>query len=135
MPVDPNLAALAAELRPGSLTFLILCLSAYGLFASCLAYALFGIDAARRLRDEARVKDEVLLVVSALGGWPGAKLAQLRLGHKRHAQPFGTLLNLIVAAEVAVLLAHAAPPGAAAARSAAATLSAAETERRPDPAG
>ncbi|MBD3763750.1 MAG: DUF1294 domain-containing protein [Rhodobacterales bacterium] len=135
MPIDSNLAALAAELRPGSLSFLILCLSVYGLFASCLAYALFGIDAARRLRHEDRVRDEVLLVVSALGGWPGAKVAQLRLGHKRHAQPFGTLLNLIVAAEVAVLLAHAVPLGVVRTQSAAAALTAAEAERRPGPAG
>lgn len=96
-------------LRPGAPGFLMICVLGYLMFAGGLTYALFGIDKHRSLYGDRRIPEASLLTLAALGGWPGAKLAQVRFHHKTRTQPFGTVLNLIAAGQVVVLLAQLIP--------------------------
>ena len=81
---------------PGTTGFLGLCLAGYALLINALAYAAFAIDKSRAICAERRIPERSLLILAALGGWPGAKIAQHRLRHKTRKQPFGILLNLSV---------------------------------------
>lgn len=52
-------------------------------WASLWAFGLFGIDKWRAKHDQAhRIRQSSLLLVSALGGWPGGLLAILVFRHK-----------------------------------------------------
>jgi len=70
--------------------------------ASALCAAVYGIDkfAARRGGD--RVPELVLLSLGAVGGWPGAIVAQQVLRHKTVKRSFRVLFWLTVMANVAV---------------------------------
>lgn len=59
------------------------------------AFCLFGWDKSLAERGARRVREDTLLLVALLGGWPGAKIAQRRFRHKTVKQPFGSLLNRI----------------------------------------
>ena len=83
-------------ITPGTTGFLGLCLAGYALLINALAYAAFAIDKSRAICAERRIPERSLLILPALGGWIGAKIAQHRLRHKTRKQPFGTLLNLSV---------------------------------------
>ena len=74
----------------------LLALSALGyiIVVSALTYLAFANDKRRAVAGERRVPEATLLLLAGLGGWPGAKLAQLRLRHKTRKQPFRLLLNL-----------------------------------------
>ncbi|HEX9955533.1 MAG TPA: DUF1294 domain-containing protein [Allosphingosinicella sp.] len=58
---------------------------------------LFWIDKQRARSGEWRVPEENLLVLSAIGGTPGAFLARRLFRHKTRKQPFSTYLMLIAA--------------------------------------
>jgi uncharacterized membrane protein YsdA (DUF1294 family) len=103
---------------PGAPAFLLVCMAGYVFFASCMTYALMGIDRDRWIAGGARISEANLLILSAMGGWPGAKLAQLRLRHKIRSQPFCTVLNLIAVGQIIYVLAFVTPIGAAAIASA-----------------
>jgi uncharacterized membrane protein YsdA (DUF1294 family) len=83
-----------ADLSPGSTGFFVVCLLGYGLLVNLLAFLAFAIDKRRALQGEWRVPERTLLILATLGGWPGAKFAQVSLRHKTRKQPFGLLLNL-----------------------------------------
>lgn len=70
------------------------------------AFAAFWIDKRQAQKDETRIAERRLLLLAAMGGSLGAKLAQLVLRHKTQKQPFGHILNgiLIVHFVIAVLL-------------------------------
>jgi uncharacterized membrane protein YsdA (DUF1294 family) len=99
---------------PGAPEFMLVCSIGYMMFACGLTYALFGIDKQRAVLGDQRIPEVSLLTLAALGGWPGAKLAQARFHHKTRAQPFGTILNLIAAGQVVVLVAQMIPVATAA---------------------
>ncbi|MGM0585286.1 MAG: DUF1294 domain-containing protein [Pseudomonadota bacterium] len=80
------------------------------LAASLLTYAAFAADKRRAVAGQRRIREGTLLWLALLGGWPGAKLAQRRLRHKTRKQPFGTLLNVMAAVNVAVIAVLAAAP-------------------------
>lgn len=72
--------------------------------ASLATFALFGLDKVRAERGLWRVSERQLLLYAAVGGMPGAKLAQRYLRHKTRKEPFRTQLNAILALQVAAIL-------------------------------
>ncbi|MEA3407540.1 MAG: cold shock and DUF1294 domain-containing protein [Chloroflexota bacterium] len=50
---------------------------------SAAAFAAYGTDKSRAMRDAWRVSEQTLHILEALGGWPGALLAQHFFRHKR----------------------------------------------------
>lgn len=74
----------------------LLALSALGYITvvSVLTYLAFATDKRRAEAGDRRVPAATLLLLVSLGGWPGAKLAQLRLRPKTRKRPFRLMLNL-----------------------------------------
>ncbi|TMM50594.1 DUF1294 domain-containing protein [Sulfitobacter sabulilitoris] len=68
----------------------------YMLTINATAYLVFAWDKHRSVHGLWRVSEQTLLLVSMMGGSPGAKLAQKRLRHKTRKQPFGRRLNTII---------------------------------------
>ena len=81
-------------LQPGSPAFLALCLAGWFLLVNSLTVVAFRVDQRRAMEDDWRVPQKTLLLMAALGGWPGAKLAQLSSRFKAHRMTFRVLLNL-----------------------------------------
>ena len=70
--------------------------AAYLGLVNLLTYTLFAFDKRRARVRGRRVSESNLLLWSAVGGTPAAKLAQRRLRHKTVKQPFARQLNLLV---------------------------------------
>lgn len=81
---------------------------------SAIAFVAFGLDKRAAVRGTSRTPEKTLLLMSLLGGWPGALIARRVFRHKTRKQPFTALLyttiafHLIAAAAVLWLL----PPSA-----------------------
>jgi len=67
---------------------------------SSAAFVLYGADKYRAARGHWRIREGTLHLVEALGGWPGAFLAQQVLRHKTAKRPYQVTFWLIVAAHV-----------------------------------
>lgn len=70
------------------------------LVASATCFAVYARDKAAARGGRRRTSERTLLVLSLLGGWPGAVLAQQWLRHKTRKQPFQNLFWLSVALHV-----------------------------------
>lgn len=88
------------QILPGSPAFLALSLLLYFVLVNCLTFLLFQIDARRAEADERRIPESMLLVLSAFGGTPAAKLAARWVDHENRNECFSGTLNLIVAAHL-----------------------------------
>ncbi len=64
------------------------------------AFAAFGIDKARALRGEWRIRESTLLGLALLGGTPGAYAGRRVFRHKTRKQPFSGLLFAIAVLQV-----------------------------------
>jgi uncharacterized membrane protein YsdA (DUF1294 family) len=69
--------------------------------ASVLAFVLYAFDKRAAIRNERRVPEKTLHMVSLLGGWPGAWLAQRVFRHKTSKPTFLWVFGLTVALNVA----------------------------------
>lgn len=49
---------------------------------SVIAFVLYGIDKRRAIKNQPRISERTLHILSLLGGWPGAHLAQRLFHHK-----------------------------------------------------
>lgn len=58
------------------------------IFMSLLTYLLYFLDKSAARNGSWRTRESTLHLMSLLGGWPGALLAQQRLRHKTRKQPF-----------------------------------------------
>lgn len=79
------LAFIAGAVVAGKLPFPVLI--AY-LVASCVAYLSYMLDKAASLNGQWRTPESTLHLLSLVGGWPGAMLAQRTLRHKTQKQSF-----------------------------------------------
>jgi len=70
--------------------------------ASLLCAVVYGIDKFAARRGSDRVPEAMLLSLGAVGGWPGAILAQQVFRHKTVKRSFRRLFWLTVVANVAV---------------------------------
>lgn len=58
------------------------------LVGSCVAYSVYVFDKAAALKGRRRTPESTLHLLSLVGGWPGAMLAQRTLRHKTQKQSF-----------------------------------------------
>ncbi|MBR9864232.1 MAG: DUF1294 domain-containing protein [Rhodobacteraceae bacterium] len=82
----------------------LLLLGAYLGVMNLLAFALFHHDKRQAEKRGWRVPENTLLGVAILGGSFGAKWAQYALRHKTRKQPFSLVLNLILIAQVVLIV-------------------------------
>lgn len=83
-------------LTPGSLSMLTYSLAGWFVLVNALTLTAFLIDKRRAVAGEWGVPDRTLLLLSAIGGWPGAKLSQLWLRPQTDKRGFRILLNLSI---------------------------------------
>lgn len=80
----------------GPLALLIASLVGWLLLVNLLTFVAFYVDARRVEAGEMRLPAFQLLLLSLLGGWPAAKVAQFAFGSATRPRPFGLLLNLSI---------------------------------------
>jgi len=83
--------------------------AAYLALVNLLTYVLFAFDKRRARTRGRRIRESNLLMWSAVGGTPAAKLAQRRLRHKTVKQPFARQLNLIIWGQILLVVFVAVP--------------------------
>lgn len=103
--MEQELLANAVSAQKTALSLALL--AVYMIYASILTYALFKADKARAISGETRVPEAVLVVMAILGGWPGAKAAQIRFHHKARVQPFATIVNLVSVGQIILAIGFA----------------------------
>jgi uncharacterized membrane protein YsdA (DUF1294 family) len=79
---------------------LLLPAALYLLVVSVAAFLAFVVDKRRAERFERRISERTLLILAAIGGWPGAIAAQQLVHHKTRKEPFRTLLWSIAVVEI-----------------------------------
>ncbi|WP_072054552.1 DUF1294 domain-containing protein [Aliivibrio fischeri] len=85
------LASVALVMFNGEKMFLVLYLG-----MSLLTYAMYAVDKNAAKKGNWRTSENILHVLSLLGGWPGALFAQNQFRHKSKKQPFKTILWITV---------------------------------------
>ncbi|MEZ8096937.1 DUF1294 domain-containing protein [Photobacterium swingsii] len=63
---------------------------------SLLTFAVYAKDKRAAVKGEWRTKESTLHLLSLMGGWPGALIAQRKLRHKTKKQPFKLILWVTV---------------------------------------
>ncbi|EZQ07143.1 MULTISPECIES: DUF1294 domain-containing protein [unclassified Acinetobacter] len=74
------------------------------LLMNLITYGLYAHDKAAAQQGSQRVPENTLHVVSLLGGWPSAWLAQQRLRHKTQKQPFRKIYFCTIAFNILIIL-------------------------------
>lgn len=73
-------------------------------FASVTSFVMYGLDKAAAERGEWRTPEATLHLVTVVGGWPGALVAQRMFRHKTRKQPFQFFFWCTVAANCSALV-------------------------------
>ena len=66
------------------------------LLMSSIAFIAIGYDKSAAVRRGQRIPEKTLLLLTLLGGWPGAVLAYRFFRHKTQKQPFKTHSALMI---------------------------------------
>lgn len=101
----PPLLLLFAMLLAGSIVlgYLPAGVAALYLLLSLLTYAVYAHDKRAAQQQRWRIRENTLHLLAALGGWPGALLAQRRLRHKSSKPAFQWRYKLSIAANLGLL--------------------------------
>lgn len=78
---------------------------------SFFTYLMFARDKQAAKNNNWRTPENTLHLLSFMGGWPGALLAQNRLHHKTKKQPFKSILWLMIALNIIVFIWILTPTG------------------------
>ena len=70
---------------------------------SAIAFVLYGIDKRRAIRKQPRISERTLHLLSMLGGWPGAHLAQRLFHHKNLKVSFRLVFWFTVAVHLIII--------------------------------
>ena len=95
-------AALGVTVATGRMPSWVLAMSAV---VSAITYLAYRSDKRRAQKSERRIPEQTLHLLSLLGGWPGALVAQWRLRHKNRKLAFQTAFWLVIAVNVAMVYA------------------------------
>lgn len=90
---------------------------AFYLVASLLTYVAYAIDKSAARKGTWRTQERTLHLLSLLGGWPGALIAQKRLRHKSKKEPFRAVFWMTVLLNCGLLFWLLTPTGSATLRS------------------
>jgi len=71
---------------------------------SLLTFIVYWVDKSAAQKGSWRTSENTLHILSLIGGWPGAMVAQQKLRHKTQKQPFRSIFWLTVIANIAGLL-------------------------------
>ena len=92
----------------GTLPFFFLILY---LVSSCVAYLAYVFDKAAALQGKWRTSEQTLHLLSLIGGWPGAVLAQRAYRHKTQKRSFQLTFRTTVVLNCAALAWFLSPVG------------------------
>ena len=70
---------------------------------SAIAFVMYGIDKRRAVKMQPRISERTLHLLSILGGWPGAHLAQRLFRHKTLKISFRLVFWITVAFHLAII--------------------------------
>ena len=70
---------------------------------SIVTYIIYSIDKSRAINDEYRISEQILHILSLIGGWIGALLAQQRLRHKNKKISFQIVFWITVILHISML--------------------------------
>jgi uncharacterized membrane protein YsdA (DUF1294 family) len=70
---------------------------------SFVAFVMYGIDKRRAVKNQPRISERTLHVLSLLGGWPGAYLAARLFRHKTLKLMFRLVFWIIVTLHLAII--------------------------------
>jgi uncharacterized membrane protein YsdA (DUF1294 family) len=73
------------------------------LLMSVVAFVVYRLDKSAAIQGKRRVPESTLHLLSLVGGWPGALVAQRLFRHKTTKKPFRVVFWLTVAANSALL--------------------------------
>ena len=79
--------------------------------ASFITFIIYAIDKFKAKKNAWRIPENKLHMLSLLGGWPGAAIAQQLLRHKSQKRPFRIMYWVTVAVNFAVLIWWLSPYG------------------------
>jgi len=82
----------------------LILLAAYYAVISVIAYVIYAIDKKAAIRQRRRVSEKTLHLLSLVGGWPGAWIAQQRLRHKTQKTAFKVVFWLTAGVNLVCLL-------------------------------
>ncbi|MCK5666260.1 MAG: DUF1294 domain-containing protein [Thiotrichaceae bacterium] len=85
----------------GSTIFFII---SFYFIASLMTFIVYAMDKSAAKKGHWRVKERTLHLLSFVGGWPGALIAQKILRHKSIKQPFRSFFWLTVFLNVSLLI-------------------------------
>jgi uncharacterized membrane protein YsdA (DUF1294 family) len=104
-----GLIALAAFV--GKLPYLVV--GAY-LVLSAVAFTMYAVDKSKARNNQWRISESTLHLLSLIGGWPGALVAQQVFRHKRKKEAFRTVFWMTVIVNCAALVWLFLPSGTSA---------------------
>ena len=70
---------------------------------SAIAFILYGVDKRRATKNQPRISEQTLHILSMLGGWPGAHLAQRLFRHKTLKISFRLVFWITVAVHLTII--------------------------------
>ncbi|MES9939880.1 MAG: cold shock and DUF1294 domain-containing protein [Candidatus Thiodiazotropha sp. 6PLUC2] len=79
--------------------------------ASAITFSAYALDKVAAVRDGWRTSENALHLMSLVGGWPGALMAQSHLRHKTKKQPFRVLFWMTVVFNCMALIGLLTPQG------------------------
>ena len=88
------------ETLSGSITFFII---SFYMTVSLMTFIMYVMDKSAAKKGHWRIKESTLHLLSLVGGWPGALIAQQVLRHKSIKQPFQFIFWLTVILNVSLL--------------------------------
>ncbi|MEZ5444450.1 MAG: cold shock and DUF1294 domain-containing protein [Gammaproteobacteria bacterium] len=80
--------------------------------ASCITFVVYAFDKSAAMNNRWRTQEGTLHLLSLIGGWPGALIAQRMFRHKSKKKEFQFVFWLIVIVNCALLVWSASPSGA-----------------------